>query len=77
MLESKVTSFHVPLMPLANSCWRNPSSDPEVARTPGGWVPPNSGAYWPMYGAVFPFVPLVVGSKMSRVAVSANVVPIA
>ena len=37
----------------------------------------SSGRYWPIAGAETPFVPAPVGSKMSRVALSSKVVPIA
>ena len=67
MLVSLSSSFQVPLTSfLASSSARKVSSDMN-----------SSGRYWPIAGAETPFVPAPVGSKMSRVALSSKVVPIA
>src|SRR5262249_50749098 len=70
VLVSKVWSCQVPLIiPWASSVWRNPLK----LFTP---KKPRASAWkLPRYGAEFALVPVVVGSKMLRVALSSNVVP--
>ena len=61
--KSVILRVHVPLRaPAAATCFKKVFSEP------------NSGRKWPTYGAAFPFVPVVVESKMFLVALSSKTV---